>query len=115
MPTKDDDRPAGEVEPFDPGFKIYLREWRQKRGLTQDQLATLTAADKSMISRYERWQRGLTLEMLFKLCSALRITPAQFFSDPEEESADAMLDGVPFADRRRALDILRVLTGKQIK
>ncbi len=112
MPTRD---PTGKVEPFDPGFRHYLREWRQRRGISQGDVATLIGTHKGMISRYETSRRSLTLEMLFKLCHALEITRAQLFCDPEEESVDAMLDGVPFAERLRVRDVVRVMIGKRAK
>jgi transcriptional regulator with XRE-family HTH domain len=56
---------------------------------------------KGMVSRAESSQRGLTLEVQFRLMAALDITPAQFFFTPEEASADALLrDASPEEPRR---------------
>jgi DNA-binding XRE family transcriptional regulator len=62
-----------------PKYRHYLREWRQKRGLTQEQVAEAMGTHRGMISRYESSQRGLTLEVQFRLMEVLDIMPAQFF------------------------------------
>jgi transcriptional regulator with XRE-family HTH domain len=60
----------------------YLKEWRQERGMTQEDLAAALKTSKGEISRYERGERPLTLLIQFRLMRALNITPAQFFEPP---------------------------------
>lgn len=71
----------------------YLREWRIKRGMKQEDLAKAVGTLKSVISRYETGERGISLEMQFKLFQALQIVPGQFFADPDEPSLDAVVKG----------------------
>ena len=87
----------------------YLKEWRLKRGLTQLQLAQRLNTTKSMISRYERGGRAMTLLVQFRLMRALDIKPAQFFMHPDEPSSAAymLLDQITPAERERLVAVLR--------
>jgi len=62
----------------------YLREWRDARGLSQATLGKLCGTTGATISRYENGERSLRLNLQFKLCQHLGITPAQFFVPPED-------------------------------
>ncbi|HME05132.1 MAG TPA: helix-turn-helix transcriptional regulator [Solirubrobacteraceae bacterium] len=66
----------------DEPLRHYLREWREFRGLTQDDLALLAGATEGVIADYETGERRISLEMQFKLMWALNITSAQFFEPP---------------------------------
>ena len=74
----------------DKPYRHYLREWREVRGLFQEELAAMVGSSASVISRFETGERHMKIEMQFKLMAALRITPAQFFSPPDQPSLDAM-------------------------
>lgn len=67
----------------------YLREWREKRELSQDQLGKLCGISAAAISHYEKGDRGLPLDLLLKLFEHLDILPGQFFAPPETPSLDA--------------------------
>jgi transcriptional regulator with XRE-family HTH domain len=56
-----------------------MREWRKFRGLDQADIASAMNTYTSVISRYERGHRGITFDVLFKVCAILDITPGQFF------------------------------------
>lgn len=94
-----------------PDFRHYLREWRLKRGMTQADLATAIGTSKGMISRYETSQRGLTIEVQFRLCHALRITPAQFFTDPNALPVNERAGDSP-EQLRAVLAAIRALLAK---
>jgi transcriptional regulator with XRE-family HTH domain len=49
--------------PTDSPDRHYLREWREKRGLLQDQLAKMVGSSASVISRFETGERGMKIEM----------------------------------------------------
>jgi transcriptional regulator with XRE-family HTH domain len=67
----------------DEPFRHHLREWREFRGLTQDDLALLAGTFQNEIADYETGERRISREMQFKLVWALGITSAQFFEQPE--------------------------------
>lgn len=81
-------------------YRHYLREWREWRGLLQSDLAKKVGTAASVISRYETGDRRIHLEMQFRLMAALGITPAQFFSPPDQPSLDAIAAGVTPAKLR---------------
>ena len=64
----------------DEPIRHYLREWREHRGLHQEQLAKMVGTSKSVISRFETGERHMKFEMQIRIMRALRITPPQFFS-----------------------------------
>lgn len=77
-----------------PRPRHFLREWRKKRNLTQDQLGDKLGIYKSVLSRYERGERGITDEMMFRFLDALEITPGQFYAHPDTPSLDALARGL---------------------
>lgn len=52
---------------------IYLREWRENRNLTQQQLADRLGVDKATISRWEGGKRSPSLNVLAALGEALNV------------------------------------------
>jgi len=50
-----------------------LKSWRQKRGLTLDELSALTRISSSTISRLESGKRAPNLELVVPLAQALRL------------------------------------------
>jgi transcriptional regulator with XRE-family HTH domain len=48
-----------------------IRQLRTKKGLSQDNLASILGVDKSYISRIENGQKNLTLNSLMKIANAL--------------------------------------------
>jgi transcriptional regulator with XRE-family HTH domain len=95
--------------PPDPGFRHYLKEWRLKRGLTQEELGARVGLNKSQISRCESANRGIKLELQFAFMNALGIRPAQFFSSPDEVTADDIVNRAPPERRRFMMATLKAL------
>ena len=52
-----------------------LKELRDNKGLTQEQLSGLAALDRTHYSKLERGLRSPTIETLFKIAHALDIMP----------------------------------------
>lgn len=65
--------------------KIYLKEWRKHRGLTQAQLAELVETTDATISRIETGKFNYTRATLEKLADALNCSPADIL---ERDPAD---------------------------
>jgi transcriptional regulator with XRE-family HTH domain len=84
----------------------YLREWREKRGLSQEQLGKLCGTTGATISRYEKDERGLPLELLYKFLDVFDIQPGQFFAPPEAPSLDAEARDLDRANRRQLHQIV---------
>ena len=60
-------------------FANNLKRFREREGLTQEQLAEKLNVDPTTISRYETAKRELTTSMIPHICSVLHITPHELF------------------------------------
>jgi len=56
-------------------FGKVLREYRDRAGLSQEELADAAGLDRTFIGMLERGQRQPTLESLFKIADALQVAP----------------------------------------
>jgi transcriptional regulator with XRE-family HTH domain len=93
----------------DSPYRHYLREWREYRGLKQEDLAALTGISPSVISRYETGDRRIHMEAQFRLMAALGIVPPQFFAHPGAPFQVTITGDETPEQRRRLLDTLKVL------
>ena len=62
--------------------KLYLREWRKLRGLSQDKLAEILDTGKATISRLETGQQRYHQEWLEALAAALDVDPINLLRPP---------------------------------
>lgn len=90
-----------------------MKEWRVAKGLTQQQLADRLPVGedgkptgKDQISRWERSQRGMTMDVQAALAEALGIDPGALFHDPEQPSVDELLRN---ASPERRIQIIAVV------
>lgn len=63
----------------------FLKEWRKKRGLTQERLAELINMTHASVQRYETRQQPLSQEVLDQLALALRTSRGAILDDPPPE------------------------------
>jgi predicted transcriptional regulator len=56
---------------------MQLRKWRERRGLSQRDLAAQSGVHHVSIARMEMGQLDPQVSTLLKLCTALQITPNQ--------------------------------------
>ena len=92
----------------------YLRQWRKKARLTQEELAEKVGTTKAVISLLESEGRPLSAKWLRKLAEALNTTPGRILDvNPDEANADVLdiWDHIRAKDRPTAVRILRSLTG----
>ena len=66
----------------------YMREWRLVRGMRQEDLAKEIGTVKSLVSRYETGETGMTFDLQLKVMQALRIMPNEFFLPPPADPDD---------------------------
>lgn len=87
------------------GFGQRLKTLREKRGLTQQQLAEATKTDWTQISRYERDVNLPTADRVVALARVLRVTPnALLLGTRGEEKIE--FNNIRLYERFRALDKL---------
>lgn len=65
-----------------PADRVYLREWRLAKGLTQPELAKRVGTVKSEISRLERGSRRMTLDWMSAISGALGISVEDLMTVP---------------------------------
>ena len=60
-------------------FGLNVVYYRKRERLTQLQLAELVNIDRSHISAIELGNVGVSMDVIFKLCEVLQITPKDLF------------------------------------
>lgn len=60
-------------------FGLNVVYYRKRKRLTQLQLAELVDIDRSHISAIELGNVGVSLDVVFRLCEVLEITPKELF------------------------------------
>jgi transcriptional regulator with XRE-family HTH domain len=74
--------------PTVPRRRIFLKQWREYRGLTQEQLAERVGWSVGNVSQLERGLQGYSQEGLEALAEALRCDPGQLLTvDPTGDDA----------------------------
>ena len=71
---------------------LRIRNYRLKKGLTQEQLAEMADLHNTYIGQIERGEKNLSVLSLFKILSALNISFSEFF-----EFADIDIKGTSTA------------------
>jgi transcriptional regulator with XRE-family HTH domain len=71
------------------GLGEELRTAREKAGMSQTQLALMAQVDRSYISQIENDKKSPTIEMLFRLCRAMKSSPARIIASVERKLGTA--------------------------
>lgn len=100
--------PAPRIGPRRPR-RIYLAEWRDYRGLTQEQLANRLGVTDVSVSRWETGRALLNTNVLAAICEALSIEPPDLYRHPDTPSADALLRDQPKDIREQAFRVIKAL------
>jgi transcriptional regulator with XRE-family HTH domain len=80
-----------------------IREWRQLRKLTLDELATLVGVTTGHMQKWEIADRNISYERFKRIASALDINVADSLSDAERKVVAAMRDDDAFAHNATVL------------
>jgi transcriptional regulator with XRE-family HTH domain len=62
-------------------FGSRLRQLRDERGYSQEELAERAGLHRNYVGGIERGERNVALENIVKLAKALSVTPADLFAD----------------------------------
>jgi transcriptional regulator with XRE-family HTH domain len=90
----------------------YLREWRERLGVTQTALAKRIGCPVSQISRYETGDTRLHVEMLFRLAAGLGVSATALLAHPDEGVMEIRAPGASDDTRRQIANVVKALTGK---
>lgn len=118
-------KPAGEADDIDIEVGRRLRSLRLSKGVSQNDLALAGGVTFQQIQKYERGENRVSASMLCYLAARLGVSPLALLPDAERqgeseivlrsrEVADALvlLDAMSLQEQRRALKILRLLSGE---
>lgn len=90
--------------------RLFIAEWRQERGLSQEQLAERINSTKATISRYEKGVRRVGAEAMAALNEALQ---ADIRRNPATPSADELLRNASPEVREQAIRVIEALVAKK--
>lgn len=89
--------------------RIYLAEWRARRGITQQQLAERLDTTSMTVSRWERGTALLNTGTQVAVAEALDIEPEDLWRHPDTPSADELLRDQPKEVRDQAVNLIRAI------
>jgi transcriptional regulator with XRE-family HTH domain len=74
---------------LDPGlaFGKVLKKARTQAGMTQEQLAHAAGVDRTFVSMVERGINQISIRVLFKLASALGLSPTELINLTEHQAS----------------------------
>jgi transcriptional regulator with XRE-family HTH domain len=86
-----------------------IKQWREYRGLTQDDLAERLETSKASISRIENGEQAYTQDFLEACAEALRTDPASLLMrDPtDDEAVWSLWDKAKIGERQMIENIVR--------
>lgn len=95
-----------------PRRRTFIRQWREHRGLTQEQLASRLETSVASISRIESGTQPYTQDVLEALADALNTDPASLLMrNPEDPDAIwSIWDKAKEGERQMIIDIARTVT-----
>lgn len=79
----------------------FIKEWREFRGLTQEELATLMGTTKTTISRIEALKQGYTQDFLELCAEVLGVHPGTLLTRGPSEADRMPPASAPVATRPR--------------
>jgi transcriptional regulator with XRE-family HTH domain len=65
-------------------FGKVLKELREEKGMSQQELGDYADVDRSFISRIERGIGTPSVTVVFKMCGILEVKPSEFFQRVEK-------------------------------
>jgi transcriptional regulator with XRE-family HTH domain len=93
-------------------FRLYIAEWRENRGLSQEELGARIGpggVSDVTVSRWETGKRQPDLNAQAAIAEALDIDPRDLHRHPDQPSADALLRDQPQAIKDQAIAIIRAI------
>ncbi len=91
-------------------MRFYLKEWRDKFGLSQDQLADRMNTSKSKISKLERGSQAWGPKWVAAAAEAFNLDDEQaLFRHPDAPSPDELLAGSTPEQRAMAINVIQAL------
>lgn len=95
--------------------RIFLKQWREYRGLTQEALADRVGMSVSNISQLERGLQGYSDDGLSALAEALQCEPGQILNvDPTDDDAIwSIWERAEPGQRKIIMDVAKSIVGRK--
>ena len=87
-------------------FRVFFKEWREHRGLTQEKVADRLDTTKATVSRMESGKTQFNRGYVEALAEALDCEPNDLFHPPDRPSIDDLLRKASPEDRARVISIV---------
>jgi transcriptional regulator with XRE-family HTH domain len=90
--------------------RTYIRQWRERIGITQEELADRTGLSPGYISLLETGERGYTQDSLERIAEALRCLPGEILNvDPKRDASFmGLLETLKPLERRQARELVQL-------
>lgn len=98
----------GRIGPRKP-VRLFLAEWRAKRGLTQQQLADRLETSDVTVSRWETGERRPDDRAKSAISWVLGCEVVDLYRHPDQPSADALLRDQPPEIQEQALRVITAM------
>jgi transcriptional regulator with XRE-family HTH domain len=89
--------------------RIFLAEWRERRKLTQKQMAERLETTDMTVSRWERGEVMMNAGTMVAAAEALDIEPQDLWRHPDTPSADELLRDQPPEVLDQAVNLIRAI------
>lgn len=96
-------------------YPLFLREWREHLGMTQEQVADAIDSNKGDVSKIERGVKRYNEDHITKFADAFGVEPFQLYFPPDKQLLDSLLVGRPDEIRRLAFRTLTALVSDEPK
>jgi transcriptional regulator with XRE-family HTH domain len=86
--------------------EAFLKFWREKRGLSQAEVARRVGTSPDQVSRWESGHRGISLTVFRQIAAALGVDPADLFRHPDRPSLDKLARNLPEQDLHKLARVI---------
>ncbi len=90
-------------------IRLFIAEWRDEKGLTQQQLADRLGTSDVTVSRWETRKRQCDTDAQQAIAEALGIEWQDLFRHPDRPSADALLRDQPQEVVEQAIRLIQAI------
>lgn len=91
---------------------IYLAEWLEYRGLSDEKAAGRLGIDRTTVWKWKTQPRRLTRDKIASLAAILDIEPEELYRPPGRPSLDAMIKDAPPEVQSMVFDVVRRMVNR---
>lgn len=92
-------------------YPLFLREWREYKDMTLEDVADAIDSNKGDVSKIERGVKRYNEDHLTRFADAFGVQPFQLFFRPDEQLLDSLISGRDPAIRELAFRVVKAAIG----